>query len=407
MSRKLTIVHVITRLLRGGSEENTLFTCEAQAASGHRVIVMHGAEFEPEMVEQARRFCEVRAVPSMVHPISPRDDVRAVRDLAREIRFVGADVVHTHQSKAGIVGRLAARIAGVRLIVHGVHIIPWANVGRLTSAVYVLVERICARFTDIFISVSPSVRNNCLENGIGQPGQHFVALSPIEIERFRSAKPPPDERELLGLSPGQARPPTAVMLAAFEPRKRQADVLRHLPAAFADIPDWRVVFAGEGPQRGEIAQLARELGIEKNVRVVEHRSDPERLIAMADVCFLCSEREGLPRVLIQYAAGGKPIVVTDLPSLSDVLTQPGAAIVTPLDNVAAAVEQVADLLRRADRRQRMTQEVKKLAIDQWTPRRVVEAVEAAYQAGWKRRSVTKVRFRPPVVWANMEFARLP
>jgi glycosyltransferase involved in cell wall biosynthesis len=180
-----------------------------------------------------------------------------------------------------------------------------------------------------------------------------------------------------------------------------------VPAAFADSPDGRVVFAGEGPQRGEIAQLARELGIEKNVRVVEHRSDPERLIAMADVCFLCSEREGLPRVLIQYAAGGKPIVVTDLPSLSDVLTQPGAAIVTPLDNVAAAVEQVADLLRRADRRQRMTQEVKKLAIDQWTPRRVVEAVEAAYQAGWKRRSVTKVRFRPPVVWANMEFARLP
>jgi glycosyltransferase involved in cell wall biosynthesis len=407
MSRRLTIVHVITRLLRGGSEENTLFTCQAQAASGHRVIVLHGSEFETEMVEQARRFCEVRRIPSMVHPISPVQDVRAVWDLAREIKGLGADVVHTHQSKAGIVGRLAAHLAGVRLIIHGVHIMPWANVGRLTAAVYVLVERFCARFTDIFISVSPFVRSACLEKGIGEPGQHFVALSPIEIERFRSAVPPPDERELLGLNPGEARPPTAVMLAAFEPRKRQADVLRHLPAAFADIPDWRVVLAGEGPQRAEIARLARELGVEKNVRVIEHRSDPERLIAMADVCFLSSEREGLPRVVVQYAAGGKPMVLTALPSLDDVFTQPGAAVVTPLDDVAAAVDEVADLLRRADRRQKMTQEVKKLAIDQWTPKRVVEAVEAAYQAGWMRRSVTKVRFRAPAAWANVEFARLP
>src|SRR5689334_111796 len=104
------IVHVLTRLLKGGSEENTLYACRAQVASGHRVLLIHGCDFDEESAALARTICEVRQVSALVHPVSALNDVRATWELARLFASVRPDVVHTHQSKAGIVGRLAAKI---------------------------------------------------------------------------------------------------------------------------------------------------------------------------------------------------------------------------------------------------------------------------------------------------------
>ena len=209
------IVHVLTRLLRAGSEENTLFSCRAQAAAGARVVLVHGQEFDPAVAERARGVCEVVRLDSLVHPIAPAADVRATRDLVGLLRARRADVVHTHQSKAGILGRVAGRIAGVPAIVHGVHILPFVNVGPAQAAVYLAAERLCAAFTGAFINVSPSVRDVCVDHGIGARRDHFVAYSAMEIDRFRGAEPPQDWRRLLGVEPGAPKPPTALMMAAF------------------------------------------------------------------------------------------------------------------------------------------------------------------------------------------------
>lgn len=390
-SNRHVIAHVLTRLLNGGAEENTLHTCRFQSEAGHRVILIHGRDYDPEVAARARAVCEVVEVPSLVHPLSWRLDFRAIGELRRLIKLVGADVVHTHQSKAGIVGRIAARLADVKLIVHGVHILPWVNVGRAKALVYLVAERLCARFTDAFVSVSPSVREACLEKRIGDPSRHFVAFSAMDVEKFKDALPPPDLYEMLGVDPGKDRPPVALMLAAFEPRKRQADVVRALPEAFRAVPDWRVVFAGEGPEHEATRDLVQELNLQEFVRFVGYRGDPERLIAMADVCFLTSEREGLPRVVVQYAAGGKAMVVSALPGLDDVLTDDGAAVITPADDVSAAVRQVARLLCEPERRDRMAWAAKTIAVDRWSPASMARSIDAAYEAGWWRRSVLAER----------------
>jgi glycosyltransferase involved in cell wall biosynthesis len=380
------IAHVITRMLNGGAEENTLHTCRSQVEAGHKVLLVHGEDFDPTVVARARGICEIIEVPSLIHPLSARADARAVWDLRRLFKARGVDVVHTHQSKAGIVGRIAARLAGVKLIVHGVHILPWVSVGRLKAAVYLTAERICAHFTDAFVSVSPTVRDACLEQGIGDPTRHFVAFSAMDVDKFKVAEPPPDSDELLGLDPGGARPPVALMLAAFEPRKRQADVVRALPEAFRSLPDWRVVFAGEGPEHEATRELVRELNLEEFVRFTGYRGDPERLIAMADVCFLTSEREGLPRVVVQYAAGGKAMVLSDLPGLQDVLTEDDAAVITPANDVSAAVRQVARLLCEPERRARIAQRARTISVDRWSPASMAQSIDAAYEAGFWRRS---------------------
>src|SRR6478735_8568797 len=102
----MIIVHILTRLLRAGSEENTLATCRSQAAAGHRVVVMHGREFDQSVRSEA-------------------DNTRAVVEMSRRLKGLGADVVHTHQSKAGVLGRLAARLARTPCVIHGVHILPF------------------------------------------------------------------------------------------------------------------------------------------------------------------------------------------------------------------------------------------------------------------------------------------
>ncbi|MGQ0741105.1 MAG: glycosyltransferase [Alphaproteobacteria bacterium] len=116
----MRIAHVVTRLLRAGSEENTLLTCRAQAAAGHDVFLIHGRAFDPGTyaAETDRlRFVEVE---SLVHAVSPFHDCRALIDLRNIFRRLKPQIVHTHQSKAGVIGRFAARLAGVPCVVHGI-----------------------------------------------------------------------------------------------------------------------------------------------------------------------------------------------------------------------------------------------------------------------------------------------
>ncbi|WP_428152565.1 glycosyltransferase [Brevundimonas sp.] len=375
----MIIVHVMTRLMRGGAEENTLRSCRAQAAAGHRVILVHGADFDPAAREEAAGVVEVRTVDRMFHRISPADDIAAVRALRDLFREVGADVVHTHQSKAGVLGRVAARLARTPTVIHGIHILPFVNVGPVQEAVYVAAEWLCAPFTHGFISVSPSVRDECVRRGLGRPEKHFVAMSAMDVERFKTAGPPPDWRTLLAVEPGQDRPPTAVMLATFEPRKRQLEFIRAVPEAFAGLPDWRLLFAGRGETLEEAKALVEEMGLGDRIRFAGHRSDPEAIIAMADIGLLTSLREGLPRVLVQYAAAGKPAVVSLLPGIGDVVTDDVSAIVTPTDDIGAAAEAAARLLGDAVLRRRLSNGALGVDVDAWSPERMDAAVEEAYR----------------------------
>jgi len=347
-------------------------------AAGHRVIIIHGRSFDPEVRRKAEEITEVVTIGSLVHSVLPHRDLHAVIALALCLRKYKADIVHTHQSKAGVLGRLAARLARVPTIVHGVHILPFVNVGRVQEAIYLGAERYCARFTDAFISVSHSVKGACVERGIGAPEKHFVAFSGMDVTKFRSPAPPPDWRKLLNVTRGAERPPTAVMLAAFEPRKRHLELIEALPKAFAGVPDWRLLFAGEGETETEARSRVRSLGLEERVRFAGYRRDPEAIIALADVCLLTSEREGLPRVLVQYMAAGKPCVVSELPGLEDVVQNGVNAIVTPAANVEAAAISAARLLADPSERSRLAAGTDEVDVEAWSPEGMMAAIDKAY-----------------------------
>lgn len=314
------IVHVITRLLRAGAEENTVETCRWQASDGHRVTLIHGDAWDRHWRDHLPEGVERIALPDMVHPLAPVQDARAVSALRHCFRTLQPDVIHTHQSKAGILGRHAATILPDAVVAHGIHIVPFAGVGPAKRALYIAAEKMVGRRTDVFICVSEAVGQAYLDAGITRRGRMFCIRSGMDLARFRTASLPSDWRMLLEVPSDSPRPPVALMMAAFEPRKRHVQFLQSFVSIARDMPDLKLLLAGRGPEEQNVRSAVAELGLTGRVIFAGHRPDPEALFALADISVLTSEREGLPRVAVQSVAAGCPMVAQDLPGLDEIIT---------------------------------------------------------------------------------------
>jgi glycosyltransferase involved in cell wall biosynthesis len=378
--KPLQIAHVITRLINGGADENTVISCNQAVRSGHDVMLVHGAQTRPEILATLDARVDIVQVPNLAHPIAPLGDMKALGDLVRTFRRLRPDVVHTHTSKAGILGRLAARAAGVPVVVHGVHIVPFVNVGRVERFVYLTAERAVQGLTDAFVDVSPGVRDLCVKAGLGAPERHHVVPSGFDLSRFRNATEPEDWRDLLRLAPDDPRPPVVVMLAVFEARKRHLECLERLPRIVARFPEVRFVLAGDGRLRNAVDARIKTLGIERNVILTGFHPHPEQLIALADICLLASAREGLPRVLMQYLAGGRPVIATDLPRIDDVLRQDVNGLVVRSGDLDGLADAVVALVDDPARRARLARGAAATELSEWDATRMGERIEAVYAA---------------------------
>lgn len=376
--RPLRIAHVITRLINGGADENTVISCNQAVRSGHDVILVHGAQTRPEILATVDERVKIVELPSLVRPIAPLGDMKALGDLVRTFHRLRPDVVHTHTSKAGILGRVAARVASVPVVVHGVHIVPFANVRQFETFAYLRAERAVQGMTHAFIDVSPGLRDLCVKAGVGAADRHHVVESGFDLSRFRAAVRPEDWRDLLRLEPDDPRPPVVLMLAVFEARKRHLELLERLPRIVARFPRVRFVFAGDGTLRDAIDARIRTLGIERNVILTGFHRHPEQLIALADICLLASAREGLPRVLMQYLAGGKPAIATDLPCIDEVLRHDVNGLVARSDDLDGLADAVVALLDDPARRARLARGAATTELSEWDMARMGERLEAVY-----------------------------
>jgi len=388
----MRIIHVLTRFLRAGAEENTALTCNAQAAAGHAVWVVHGRDHDPRALAlldpRVQRIC----VPSLVAPLRPANDLAALAALAGLFRRLKADVVHTHQSKAGAIGRVAARIASTPRIVHGVHIVPFMDAPPAEAAVYRAIEKLAGRFTHAFIHVAPALRVACLEAGVGRPDRHFVAPSGMDVAAFRRDELPDDAADLRAPIPGrEASPRVVLMIASLERRKRHAAFLEAFRRVVDATPDVRLLLAGAGEEDAAIRAQVEALGLEDHVRLLGLRDDVPRLIRLADVGVLASAHEGLPRSVIQYVLGGLPVVTTELAGVAAVVRHGVNGYLTSTENVGDMAEPLIRLLDDAALRRRMGQASADMDLSDWAAERMCERIDEIYRligAGGEGKALT-------------------
>ena len=356
------IVHVLTRFLRAGSEENTVATCRWQVAQGHRVTLVHGAEADGSWDAHWPPGVARVAVPELVHAVHPLADLRAVRALRRLYRRLRPDVIHTHQSKAGVLGRLASDVVPGAVVVHGIHIVPFEGVRGARRAGYLAAERMAAARTDVFLSVTDAAGQAFVREGLAD--RVHTVRSGMDLARFRRAQRPDDWRRLLGVEDGAGRPFVALMMAAFEPRKGHVPFLEAL--ARAEPEECRLLLAGAGPEEGRVRAAVGRLGLQDRVVMCGHRSDPEALFALADVAVLTSAREGLPRVAVQAMAAGCPMVVQDLPAIGELIADGRNGVIVPQGDMDETVGVIRALMRDRTRLERLATGAAQTDVSAWS-----------------------------------------
>lgn len=376
----MRIAHVITRFIPGGADENTLLTCNHQARSGHEVILISGQTWSGEIRKDLDPLVRFTVVPSLRREISPLNDAMALIQLTRMFNRVRPDVVHTHTSKAGILGRLAARIASCNRIIHGVHILPFSGIHGATTAIYELSERICGSFTDAFVHVSPALMKDCLDRGIGASSLHAVALSGMNITRYQNAAPPDDVEFFLKSPVGDAQKPIILLnVGALEPRKGQRKFLPVFKALVDECPNLVLLLAGDGSDRRKIAQEIDDFGLINHVRLLGHRSDVDRLLAIADIALTCSEHEGLPRTVVQAAIAGVPIVTTSLPGIEILIDHGKTGMIVPVGAYQAMGSALLRLIRNDELRSHMRDELTRGDYTAWATDSMLHKIDEVYR----------------------------
>ncbi len=379
MSRKPTVCHVITRLELGGAQQNTLYTCEHLDRARFAVQLVSGPGGLLDDDARAIGDLTYEQCPWLHRPVHPWRDALAWRDLVRRLRRLAPDIVHTHSSKAGILGRLAARCAGVPRVVHSVH--GWGFTPNQAPAVrraYVLAERFAARVTDRFIAVSQAN----VEAGVAEriaPRERFTVIhSGIEIARFRRAVEAGEGAALrreIGVPEGA---PLVGMVACLKPQKLPVDFVRVAARVAGEIGEVHFLLAGDGVLRGEVERAVAEAGLGGRFRLLGWRRDTERVVAALDVLVLTSRHEGLPRVVPEAMAAGRPVVATAVDGTPEAVRPGETGFLCAPGDVAGLAADVVRLLRDAALRARFGETARR-RVGAWDIDAMVRAQERLYE----------------------------
>ena len=307
----MRVTHVITRLIVGGAQENTLATVLGlRKIPGVEVFLVSGPTTGPEgSLEESAGNLTV--VPELVRPVHPFKDALALKKLENIFREQKPDIVHTHSGKAGILGRLAAKRAGVPVIVHTIH---GPSFGKFQSApanfVFRSAEKFAARSTTHFVVVADAMKNQYLAAGIGGPEQYTKIFSGFALEPFLTAKNDPLLRQKLGIAPDDF---VIGKIARLFKLKGHDDLFAVAPELVRRNPKIKFLLIGDGEWRGRFEDTARSLDLEKHFVFTGliPPDDVPKYTGIMDALAHLSLREGLPRAVPQAMAAGKPVVAYD------------------------------------------------------------------------------------------------
>jgi glycosyltransferase involved in cell wall biosynthesis len=320
---RATVLHIITRLDLGGSAENTLLTALGIIARGYRTTIICGYSDNPPSVNEQKAAAAgvgILRIRHLVRNISPWHDLCAILWLVVYLKRNRCDLVHTHTSKAGVVGRVAACIAGVGPVVHTPHgHIFYGYFSRMITGVFVYVERVLMRFTDIQITLTQKEKNDYLQKGIGPAHRHVPVYSGIELGPFLSRTPDcVAARAGLGLDIAHV---VAGTVARLVPVKNHSYIVEAAALCKDRTPGLRFVFVGDGELREDLQGRIDGHGMTGRFVLTGWRNDIAGLMDAFDVFVMCSKNEGMGRAFVEAQASGVPVVGTRVGGIAEVLDE--------------------------------------------------------------------------------------
>lgn len=384
---EIRVLHLITRLDRGGSTTDILFTLTGLPPVFRQSLIYGRTRELPQAIRALRGKVEITEVAELVRDISPVKDLVALLKIYRIIRRGRFDIVHTHSSKAGILGRVAARLARVPHVVHTPHGQVFTGyAGRILTAVFILLERWAARFTDRMIALTEQEIQDHLARKIGKPEQFVSIPSGIDIEQFctRSlASQRPSVRASLGL------PPDACLIGSvgrLESIKGHAYLLEAFTILAPRFPSLYLALVGDGQLLPELRSSARGSGFTDRVLFLGWRDDTSVLLHAFDLFVLPSLNEGMGRALVEAMVVGLPIVASRAGGVPEVLGNGEAGLVVEAGSARALAEAIEALLTDSALRVWLGRAARERA-RRYTVEAMLQKIEALYRRLLERAGV--------------------
>jgi glycosyltransferase involved in cell wall biosynthesis len=378
--RPIRIARVIARLNVGGpAQQAILLTAGLDRTRFHTTLItgVVGRD-EGDLSPAARaRGVEPVVIPELGRAIHPMRDLVALGKLVRVFRQMRPDLVHTHTAKAGTLGRVAGRLAGVPTSLHTFHghvlegYFSWP-----TTQLFLGIERALARQTDRIITVSPRLRQAILAMGIGQPEQVVVVPLGLELDRFLRTPPAPAGlRPALHLTPGI---PLLGIVGRLAPIKDHPALFRALTLLEAGSQAPHLVVVGDGERREELGRLADELGLASRIHFLGWRSDLEAILAELDMVICSSRNEGTPVALIEAMAAGVPVVSTDVGGVGDLVVHDETGWLVPPGDPPALARAIQGLLADPALRARLAVAARPAALSRHDVKGLIHRMETLY-----------------------------
>lgn len=384
------ILHISTRLILGGSQENTILSCEGQVGLGHEVHLAYGPIYGPEgsMLDRVRDFgrIETHKVPHLVRPVRPIADLRAYFELKALIDNIKPDVVHTHSSKAGILGRLAGWHARCKpAVVHTIHGPPFLPGKPVSNAIYTVAERFAAKRCDAIVSVADAMTRQFLDRGIGVPALYTTVRSGVDVGPYVATQPTRDAvRERYGIEPHEFVIGTVARLAQD---KGHDDLLDALGEDLATSEHWRLLWVGDGYLREHLERRIEEMGLAGRIVLTGLLPPGEvpGLLRAMDVLAHPSYREGLPRTVTQALLAGVCPVAYDCDGTPEICQHKQTGWLIPTGDKAELGRAIRELAQRPDERLRLAAVGREFAGREFSDRAMVAGLEHVYAQAMRAR----------------------
>jgi len=378
----MRITHVITRLIVGGAQENTIASVLGlREKPGLEVDLVAGPTSGPEgSLESlfADHPSRLTIVPQLVRPLHPWKDCLAWRKLTELFRARQPEIVHTHSGKAGVLGRLAAAHAGVPVILHTIHGPSFGPFqGPLANSLFRSAERYAGRVTTHFVVVAEAMKQQYLAAGIGGSDQYTTIFSGFPLEPFLSSSNDLQLRARFGLSPEDI---VIGKIARLFKLKGHQDLLAVAPKLVRSCPRIKFLLVGDGAWRGRFEEQVRSLGLERHVvftGLVAPAAVPP-LVGIMDLLVHLSLREGLPRALPQALAAARPVVAYDSDGAGEVCLENETGFLLRPGDLPGLHERLLRLAQDAALRERLGRCGRQFVQERFGVQRMVDDLHQLY-----------------------------
>lgn len=364
MRKKFKVLHIITKLAIGGAQENTIFTCSMLPKNAFRTSILCGTERDEEgnLFNTAEdKKVSLFFVPELKRGINPVKDFTALVKIMKFIQMGKYDIVHTHSSKAGILGRIAGKIAGTPVIIHTVH--GWSFndfMNPVQKKFFVFCERIAGKFTDKILVVTKEDIKKGLKEGIEDKKKYEIIRSGIDFSQFYPRDSNVTLKRELGIKKGEKVIGTVTRLCS---QKNVNDFVMMAHIVSNILPNTKFLVVGDGKERGTIDTIINELHLEDKIFMAGVRSDIPEILSIFDVFVSTSLWEGLPRAVVEALACGVPVVANAVDGVKEIIRDGDNGYLVRPKDVDSTAQRVIQILSDDDTVNRMKSKTRKGAED--------------------------------------------